>query len=225
MKIQGAGLQISTSLGGQLPFVPVQTTAHPMSVLLFGKRPPRRVDARRYPSLKKALRKLRAIAGQVAELVGRDEDDFPVALCEGDNAAISQDSELFVGVDLLQGHERDSDLLLGIAGHEVGHRPWTWDRNAARGLNRAQLNQLYCEEEAKADRAAGRFLADLGASPDPLCAFLEAHETFEGRQSPEYYPVPIRIRMIREAYARRMRERRLRRNIMGISGRESRDLR
>ena len=226
MKVLGPGLQTSTSLTGQqTPFIPLRTTPHPMMVLLFGKRPPRRIDARRYPSLKRALRKLRAISGQVAELVGRDEDDFPLSLCEGENAAIGQDSELFIGVDLLQEHERESDLLLGITGHEIGHKPWTWPRGGLGRLTRAQLNAMYREEEAKADRFAGRAFADLGGDPEPLCDFLLSHATFEGKKSEEYYPAPVRVRMIREAYQRRMRALRTGHAILGATSARTRELR
>src|SRR5262245_46955696 len=146
MKILSPGLQTSTSLGGQAPFVPVRTAPHPMSVLLFGKRPPRRLDARRYPSLKRALRKLRAISGQVAELIGLDEDDFPLSLCEGENAAISREGELFFGVELLEEHEKENDLLLGIVGHEIGHQPRKWPDYDLSRMTRAQINALYREE-------------------------------------------------------------------------------
>jgi hypothetical protein len=233
MKVLGPGLQtstsVSTSLGGRAPFITGRTEPHPMMVLLFGKRPPRRVDWRRYPSLKRGMRKLRSITGEVAELVGRDEDDFPLSLCEGENAAISREGELFVGVDLLQEHERESELLLGILGHEIGHKPWTWPNADLSRLTRPQRSKLYREEEGKADRFAGRVFADVGGSPDALCDFLLANESFEAGASPkalaEYYPAEVRVRMIRESHARRLRILRAGQAILGAPSARIRDLR
>lgn len=194
-----------------------------MAVLLFGKRPPRRLDTRRYPSLKRALRKLRHITGEVAELLGRDADDFPLSLCEGENAAISGEGELFVGVELLEEHERDSDLLLGILGHELGHRPWTWPASLPR-MSKQKLDALYREEEAKADRFSGRVLAELGGDPSAICDFLLAH-TFEAHKAADYYPPNVRVRMIREAHARRLRTLRQGRAILGGGDGRGRELR
>ncbi len=224
MKILGPGLQTHTTLAGQTPFQPSPIAAHPMAVLLFGKRPPRRLDARRYPGLKRALRKMRAIAGEVAELVGRSDEDFPLSLCEGENAAISRDGELFIGAELLEEHERDSDLLLGILGHEIGHRPWTWPTSLGR-LTRAQLDALYREEEAKADRFAGRVLAELGGDPGSICDFLRSRASFEARKATDYYPPEVRVKMIRDAYARRLRTLRAGGKILGGSPSRGRELR
>jgi hypothetical protein len=225
MKISGSGLQTSTSLAGQTPFVALGRAPHPMAVLLFGKRPPRRLDARRYPSLKRALRKLRFICGEVAELLGMDEDDFPLSLCEGENAAISREGELFVGVDLLQEHERDSDLLLGVVGHEIGHRPWTWPNGSLARLSRKQRDALYREEEAKADRFSGRVLADLGGNPEAICEFLLEHASFEAKQPSDYYPAETRVKMILDAYGRRGRTLRTGAAILGTSAPRTRELR
>ena len=71
-----------------------------------------------------------------------------------------------MGEQLLEEHAQDDELLVGIIGHEIGHRPWTWPKpEQLQGLTRAQLNQLHRDEEAKANRFAGRVLADLGLTP------------------------------------------------------------
>ena len=73
-------------------------------------------------------------------------------------------------------------------------------------LSRAQLDALYREEEAKADRFAGRILAELGATPDAIERFLRSHaKGFEQKQANDYYPVEVRVEMIRRAFDRRRR--------------------
>jgi hypothetical protein len=225
MKISGSSLQTSTNLGAQTPFVTLGRPPHPMAVLLFGRRPPRRLDPRRYPKLKRALRKLRFISGEVAELLGLDEDDFPLSLCEGENAAISREGELFIGIDLLREHEHDSDLLLGVLGHEIGHQPWTWPNMNLRGLTTKQRGKLHREEEAKADRFAGRALADLGGNPESICKFLLENAGFEARRSTDYYPPETRVKMILETYSRRKRALRVGAAILGVSAPRTRELR
>ncbi|MFN0061841.1 MAG: hypothetical protein ACKVPX_04910 [Myxococcaceae bacterium] len=205
MRVDPSGLQTFTTFAGQSGRPPLIVQPHPMAVLLFGKRPPRRVDARRYPSLKKALRKLLGIRDDVAALIGLDGDDFPLSLAEGSNASISQHCEVFIGLQLLAKHERDTDLLVGIIGHEIGHNPRDWPRLPPAGISQKKRLEIVRLEEDKADRFSGRAMADLGASPEPLCIFLENHAGFESKANAEYFPPDVRARSIRDAYRRRMR--------------------
>jgi hypothetical protein len=197
-------LTTNTAAGGQSA-AQVQGRPHPVAVLLFGKRPPKLVDRKRYPKLKKALRKLEYVKGQIAELLGVADNQFSVELCEGDNAFISREGQIAVGVELLEKHQDDDDLMVAILGHEMGHQPWSWPDGDLSHLNRAQLQKLYREEEAKADRFAGRVLAELGASPDAVCRFLVGNERFEGHAPSDYYPAKTRAAMIRRAYRERRR--------------------
>jgi hypothetical protein len=176
-----------------------------MAVLLFGKRPPRLVDKRRYPRLRRALRKLEAVKDQIAEVAGRHPGELSIELCEGDNASISRGGQIAIGVELLGRHKDDDDLMVAVLGHEIGHQPWTWPNHDLSRLTRKQLDALYREEEAKADRFAGRVLADLGADPDSVCEFLLAAERFESKKPVDYYPAEVRARMIRQAFGRRKR--------------------
>jgi hypothetical protein len=206
----------SVRLGNQnQPSTAGAVQPHPMAVLLFGKRPPRRVDPRRFPGLKKALRKLGSMRDQLAELVGRQPSDLSLALCEGNNASISRAGEISLGVELLAAHQGDDDLLLGILGHEVGHQPWSWPRHNLAGMSRVQLDLLYREEEAKADRFAGRVLAELGGDPQDLCEFLLTAESFEARKPTDYYPAEVREEIIRKAFARRRSSLLNRRTLLG----------
>lgn len=178
-----------------------------MSSLLFGKRPPKLVDKKKHPKLRRSLSQLEDLSEHVALLLGRSsEREFTLELCEGDNACISRDGQIAFGVEFLEENQDDHDLLLGVLGHEIGHQPWSWPNHDLSALTKAQLDQLYREEEAKADRFAGRALADLGGSPDSLEKFLAKHgKGFEEQQSNEYYPVAVRVDMIRKAFERRKR--------------------
>jgi hypothetical protein len=178
---------------------------HPLSALLFGKRPPKLVDRRKHPKLRRGLRKLELIGEQVSDILGAPSSLFSVELCEGDNASISRQGQIAFGLELLERHQGDDDLLVAVMGHEIGHQPWTWPQGDLSGLNRRQLDALYREEEAKADRFSGRVLAELGLSPDAVSEFLLASAHFEAHPPTDYYPASTRVKMIREAYARRRR--------------------
>ncbi len=176
-----------------------------MGALLFGKRPPKLVDRRRYPSLKKSLKKLDLAKEQLADVLGAPESAFSVELCEGENASINRGGRIAFGLELLGLHRKDDDLLVAVLAHEIGHQPWTWPDDDLSRLTKAQLDALYREEEAKADRFAGRALADLGLDPDAICEFLLAAESFEAHKPSDYYPAETRAKMIRDAFGRRRR--------------------
>lgn len=205
MRINASQIGLSTSLGQQTVILPKPGQVDPMMVLLFGKRPARRLDSRRYPRLKKALRKLQGIKEQVAELMGQPEELFAVDLCEGSNASISRDGRIGVGKDLLEAFPDDDELWVGILGHEIGHAPWTWPEGDLSGLKKRDRDALYRNEEAKADRFAGRVLADLGVRPDRICEFLLEAAAFEAHPPSDYYPAAVRAQMITEAFRRRAR--------------------
>jgi hypothetical protein len=207
VKIQAAqiGINVNTS-SPQTPWIR-PGEPHPMSVLLFGKKPPKLLDRRRYPTLKKAMRKLDALKDQVAEIMGQSPAELAVELAEGQNASISREGRIFVGIGLLQRHEQDDDFWVAVMGHEIGHAPWTWPKGNLGNLTKAQLDHLYREEKAKADRFAGRVLAELGADPESVIRFLVKAEQFEGHTPSDYYPAQVRAEIIRQAYQHRRRVR------------------
>lgn len=189
-----------------------------MMVLLFGKRPARRLDPRKYPHLRKALRKLRAVMEQVSEIAGQPDELFALELCEGANASISRDGRIGVGKDLIEEFPNDDELWVGILGHEIGHAPWDWPQFDLSKLKKRQRDQLYRDEEAKADRFAGRVLAELGVAPDRVCNFLLAAAAFEAHPPSDYYPAPIRAQMIRDAFRRRTRALDRAQSVLGETG-------
>src|SRR5689334_3495841 len=93
----------STQLGGggQTIFNP-PPGMHPMSVLLFGKRPPKPADRRKHPKLAKKLRKLDYVKDQIAEMLGQSNEDLSLDLCEGNNAFIGRDGKISFGVELME---------------------------------------------------------------------------------------------------------------------------
>jgi len=197
-----------SQLGGapQQLWVPTPGQVHPMAVLLFGKRAPRRVDKRKFPRLGKAMRKLEELKEQIAPFAGRGGGELELELCEGENASISQQGSIYVGVELLEKKQGDDDFLVAVMGHEIGHRPWSWPGLDLSRLSKRQRQELAREEEAKADRFAGRILAELGADPESVCRYLAAAERFEAHPSAEYYPAEVRASQIRDAFRRRLRQ-------------------
>ena len=196
----------STNLAGSQSTILRPPSPHPLNVLLFGKRPPKLVDRRKHPKLKKALRKLEALKEEIAmEILGEPEGRLSLELCEGSNASISRDGQIAFGVELLEEHQKDDDLLVAVIGHEIGHQPWTWPKGDFSRLTKAQLDAIYREEESKADRFAGRVLAELGADPTSICDFLIAAQRFEARRPTDYYPAEVRAEIIQQAFRRRRR--------------------
>lgn len=202
MKVSGKNLGGAT-LGQQTGSPLVQLPPHPFNVLLFGKRPAPLVDPRQYPHLRRGKKKLELIKEQISDVLGVPDEAFSVELCEGQNASISRDGEIRFGVELLEEREKDDDLLVAVMGHEIGHQPWEWPEGDLSGLKQRELDELYREEEAKADRFAGRVLADLGLSPDSVRRFLLAHARFEGGKPREYYPAEERVQHIEATFERR----------------------
>jgi hypothetical protein len=196
-----------------------------MAVLLFGKQAARRLDKRRFPNLRKALRKLGLIKDQVAEISGQTEEFFDIDLCEGGNASISRDGDIGVGIELLEQHPDDDELWVGILGHEIGHAPWTWPKGDLSRMRKKDRDQMYRDEEAKADRFAGRVLAELGVSPDRVCEFLIRSASFEAHPPSDYYPAAVRADMIRDSYSRRLRALKRAASVLGYTRDRRRELR
>lgn len=173
----------------------------PIEQTLFGSVRPKPLDPAKFPQLAEQLRWLQRQKLKIASFVGDADSDYALLLAEGNNACIDPEGRIYIGATLLARAEDEPALVAGVLAHEIGHRPKTWRRyRQGHGLSRAQLLALARQEEAKADMVAGRALAALDLSPDPLCAFLEAHGHFE-KQPENYFPVPDRVRMIRDAHA------------------------
>jgi hypothetical protein len=199
MKIQ-ASVSTHTSLaqgGAPLTFKPVSYEA-----LFFGKRAARRVDPRKYRHLSKGKRKLEYLADEVADLIGGFGEDISVSLAEGNNASISRDGELRVGVELLEAKQDDDDFLVALVGHEIGHQPWHWPTGPI-SLSPRELNALYRAEERRADDAMGRVVAMLGAKPDSMAQFLLA-ASFEKAPPLDYDPAEARVALLRQSFSQQV---------------------
>lgn len=205
-----------SSLARAPQFVPVSYEA-----LLFGKRPARLVDPRKYPHLKKGKRKLEALAEDISGLLGVAGGELTVSLAEGKNASISRDGELRMGVKLLEERQEDDDFLVAVVGHEVGHQPWDWPQHDLRGLTRKQLGELYKVEERKADDFMGAVLAKLGADPGSMAEFLLAAEAFEKTPPLDYDPADERVALMRRAFERQRARQVKKATIAGIAQRNT----
>jgi len=184
------------SVGSQRP--QVRTDESPLQTVLFGPVTPKQLDPTQYPNLSQALRWLNRQKTKIAAFHGDHEDDYEILLAEGQSACIDAHGRIYMGETLVRQADTEPELLTGILAHEIGHRPKSWKRPA--GDTRAELLQMARDEEAKADHAAGRALAALSLSPEPVCQYLETHGHFE-KQPENYYPVADRVRMIREAHS------------------------
>ena len=201
MKIstQAPSTSLSTSLGQSASMPRAVGGQQSIDIVLFGKRPARLVDPRRFPHLKKAMRKLGMAKDQLADVLGVSENTFSVALAEGENASINRGGQIAFGLELLEKHERDDALLVAVMAHEIGHQPWKWPKGDMSHLTKKAIDQISREEEARADRFCGKALADLAVSFDPICDFLLAHGKFEN------YPAVERVEMIQAAFTKRRR--------------------
>ncbi len=203
MKISSQALSTSVSTGQQSSMPRISGAPQSIDIVLFGKRPPRLVDPRRFPHLKKAMRKLGMAKDQLADVLGVTENTFSLALAEGENACINRDGQIAFGYQLLEKHEYDDALLVAVMAHEIGHQPWKWPKGDLSHLTKKAIDSISREEEARADRFAGKALADLAVSPDPICDFLLRHGKFEKHPPADYYPAEMRVEMIQAAFSKR----------------------
>jgi hypothetical protein len=205
LKISAQTLSTTTSSqAGGSPWIH-RPDAGPLGQLLFGKRQPKLVDRRKYPSLKKALKKLDLSMLQIVEALGAPEEFFSIELAEGSNASINRQGQIAFGLELLEEHQRENELLVAVLAHEIGHAPWTWPSKLLGRFTKKQIDHIYREEEAKADRFMGRALAELGIPPDAICEFLLKLAKFETHPPSDYYPAKDRAAMIRDMFRKRKR--------------------
>lgn len=181
---------------------------------LFGKKKPRVLDDDDKDTAAQMAR-LHAVAKKLARLAGDHEDDYRLVLAEGTLAMIDQTGTIYVGRAFLLDHADRVDLLVGVVAHEIGHRPKRWsDHRAERPRTKDELHELCRLEETRADFFAGRALAELGLSPDPLCELLLSLEKRSGeRPHPEYFPAKLRAEVIREGFGDGARQADLRKKL------------
>ena len=169
---------------------------------LFGKKKPRELDVDDKDTAAQMAR-LHAYKGKLARLAGDDEDDYSLALADGTIAMIDASGKIYVGKQFLLANADKLDLLVGVVAHEIGHRPKRWSEyRQAQPQTRAELHELCRLEETYADFFCGRALAELGMSPEQICAFLLGLEDGAGEgPHPEYFPAKLRADVIREGFS------------------------
>ena len=182
---------------------PVQTVGEQVSQSLFSRPAPLLMDASAFPDLQAMLVVLDKYRRKLALLVGDRDDDYALALAQDTIAAIDDRGIIFLGAHFLLAHQHRLEVVVGAMAHEIGHRPKRMKQlaqNDTRQLTEHEKNALLLHEEIRADSFAGRGLAELGMSCEPLIAFLYDVSV---HPHPQYLPVKQRAEVIREGYAKR----------------------
>ncbi len=165
---------------------------------LFGKRKPPVLDEDDFPEVTEILALLDKYRKKFAVMVGDQEKDYRLQLADGTLAMIDGHGTIFIGVRFLLKFQKNPSVLIGALAHEVGHRPHRWaEYKTKKDLNREEINELCRFEETRADLFAGRAMAEVNISPEPMIQFLEEIE--EGPH-PDYFPAKMRADVIREGY-------------------------
>ncbi|MES2504843.1 MAG: hypothetical protein V4534_08200 [Myxococcota bacterium] len=165
---------------------------------LFGKKKPPLLDEDEFPDAAQVLAKLDKYRRKIVHLMGDVEEDYRLQLADGTIAMIDAHGTIMIGIRFLMKFKDRMEVLVGAIGHEIGHRPQRWaEYKQQKPLNVAELQKLCRYEETRADLFAGRALAELGMSCEPMITFLKDME--EGPH-PEYFPAKMRADVIREGF-------------------------
>lgn len=126
---------------------------------------------------------------------------------KGTIACVDDDDNIYMGVEFLESHRGDEDLLAGIMAHEWGHIVSDLPRDADWShLNWDELFAIRREEESYADAYAGRMLYRMGYAVTRFASFLEELRKFEKRlQTHKYHNPQLRAEIVRQAFAAEMR--------------------
>ena len=180
----------------------IQTVGKQVQQTLFGRAKPPVLDPALFPQLAEQLRLLNRYRKKLATMAGDEEDDYNLVLADGTIAMIDEEGTIFVGADFLQAFAENEAVLVGVLAHEIGHRPKRWDEyRTQRQLSREELEMLCRHEETRADIFAGKALAEMGLSSEPLEKFLI---DIEDKPHREYFPARVRAEVIRDAHAGRV---------------------
>jgi hypothetical protein len=165
---------------------------------LFGKNKPPCLNPDEFPETKKILALLNSYRRKFAMMAGDPEEEYRLQLADGTLAMIDEQGTIFIGIGFLRQFKNNTPVLIGALAHEIGHRPQRWQKyKTKKELNKQELDSLCRYEETCADLFAGRALAEVNLSCNPMIAFLEDVE--EGPH-PEYFPASLRGEVIREGY-------------------------
>ncbi|MBI5507202.1 MAG: hypothetical protein HY903_00490 [Deltaproteobacteria bacterium] len=200
------GPQWPTARAGEAPSIGEQ-----IQQTLFGKPKPAILDPAAFPQVAEQLKLLHKYKKKLAVMAGDKEDDYDIQLADGGNAMIDQAGTIFVGAKLLALCKEKPEVLVGALAHEIGHRPKRWGSyRVRRQLTREEIEYICRHEETRADLFAGKALAEMGMSCEPLVQFLES---VEDKPHPEYFPAKVRGEIIRDAHAGRAYQATARRTI------------
>lgn len=130
-----------------------------------------------------------------------------VVPAKGTIACVDDDDNIYMGVEFLESHKSDEDLLAGIMAHEWGHIVSDLPRN--QDWSHCSWDDLFAirrEEESYADAYAGRMLYRMGYAVTRFATFLEELRKFENRlQTHKYHNPQLRAEIVRQAFAAEMR--------------------
>ena len=168
---------------------------------LFGRIKPPILDPALFPEVAAAMAQLQRFKRKLAVMAGDKDEDYLLALADGTIAMIDEYGVIYVGAGFLRACADKPEILAGVLAHEIGHRPKRWNGyRSDKQLAQGELEALCRHEETRADIFAGKGLAELGLSCEPLVAFLQA---VEDKPHPEYFPAEVRGEVIRGAFAER----------------------
>lgn len=174
-----------------------QSVGEQVQDALFGQRKPTPIEDDS-PVLKEMLKKLERYRKKFVLMVGDPDKDYRLQLATGTIAMIDSTGTIYVGAKFLLQFKDNIEVPIGAVAHEVGHRPRRWaEYKTKKKLNIQELQSLCRYEETRADLFAGRAMAEVGLSVEPMITFLEDIE--EGPH-PEYFPAKLRAEVIREGY-------------------------
>ncbi len=165
---------------------------------LFGKPKPTILDPAQFPQLAEQLKLLKKYRKKLAVMAGDEEDDYQLVLADGTIAQIDENGMIYIGAGFLEACKNHPEILVGVLAHEIGHRPKRWGEYRERKqLTKGQLEALCRYEETRADIFAGKALAEMEMSWEPLAAFLES---MEDQPHPEYFPAKVRAQVLCDAH-------------------------
>jgi hypothetical protein len=164
---------------------------------LFGKPKPKVLDQDDADTAA-LMARLHSFRKRIARLAGDEEEDYDLILADGTIAMIDDKGLIYVGKGFLLDFAEAVEVQVGVLAHEIGHRPKRWgEYKQEQVLTKDDLDKLCRLEETRADYFAGRALAELGLSAEPLCRFLKAIST---HPHPQYFSAELRAEAIMEGH-------------------------
>jgi len=189
----------------------VETVGAQVQKVLFGNVIPPILDPALFPHIKEQLKILHRYRKRLANMAGDSEDDYEVVLADGTIAMIDADGTIYVGAQFLEAVGNQPEVYVGVLAHEIGHRPKRWHTYRTRKeLTYEELQMLCRHEETRADIFAGKALAEMGMSCEPLNEFLKS---VQKGPHPSYFSAEVRAQVISNAHEGRAYRAKARRDL------------